>query len=184
MWPDAFAVEGMALSVGLSQMAHSFGQGYGHMGRIDPYALAAHAAQTTLQANDLPTYLQATMIAADYMHDKYQNLYYGKAHNLRLEMKRQIDALFDDVDLLITPTTPTVAHELLDEPASEEEMLQRMMASIGAVNNTCPLDLTGHPALSVPAGTGEHDLPVGLQIIGPRFGDELVYQAGFSFEGA
>jgi amidase len=184
LWPDAFAIEGMAISVGLTQMAHSYGQGYGHMGRIDPYALAANAAQTTLQANDLPTYLQASMIAADHMHDKYLNHYYGKAHNLRLELRRQIDSLFDDVDLLITPTTPTVAHELLDRPASDEEMLQRMMESIGAVSNTCALDLTGHPALSVPAGTGAHDLPVGLQIIGRRFADELVYRAGFAFEAA
>jgi amidase len=184
LWPDSFAIEGMALSVGLTQMAHSFGQGYGHLGRIDTSAMAAHAAQTTLQANDLPTYLQASMIAADYMHDKYQAQYYGKAHNLRLELRRQIDALFADVDLFITPTTPTVAHELLDRPADEAEMLQRMMESIGAVSNTCALDLTGHPALTVPAGTGEHDLPVGLQIIGPRFGDALVYQAGFAFEGA
>jgi amidase len=184
LWPDAFAIEGMALSVGLTQMAHSFGQGYGHMGRIDTNALAANAAQTTLQANDLPTYLQASMIAADYMHDKYQNLYYGKAHNLRLELRRQIDARFEEFDLLVTPTTPTVAHELVDEMQTEAEMLQRMMASIGAVSNTCPLDLTGHPGLTVPAGTGDHELPVGLQIIGPRFADALVYQAGFAFEGA
>jgi amidase len=59
-----------------------------------------------------------------------------------------------------------------------------MMASIGAVSNTCPLDLTGHPALTVPAGTGDHDLPVGLQIIGLRFADALVYQAAFAFEDA
>ena len=52
----------------------------------------------------------------------------------------------------------------------------------GAVINTCPLDLSGHPALTVPSGTAEDDLPVGLQIIGPRFGEELVYQAGFAFE--
>jgi amidase len=184
LWPDAFAIEGMALGVGLTMMAHSYGQGYGHMGRIDPYALAANAAQTTLQGDDLPTYLQASMIASDYLHDKYLNHYYGKAHNLRLELRRQVDALFDEVDLLITPTTPTVAHELLDRPAGEAEMLQRMGESINAVANTCALDLTGHPALSVPAGTGAHDLPVGLQIIGPRFADALVYQAGFAFEAA
>ncbi|HEY3673012.1 MAG TPA: amidase family protein [Acidimicrobiia bacterium] len=184
LWPDAFAIEGMALGVGLTMMAHSYGQGYGHMGRIDPYALSANAAQTTLQADDLPAYLQASMIAADYLHDKYLNHYYGKAHNLRLELRRQIDALFEDVDLIITPTTPTVAHELLDRPADDAEMLQRMMESIGAVSNTCALDLSGHPGLSVPAGTGAHDLPVGVQIIGPRFADALVYQAGFAFEAA
>jgi amidase len=55
---------------------------------------------------------------------------------------------------------------------------------MSGVLNTCPLDLTGHPALSVPSGIGDHDLPTALQIIGPRFGEESVYQAGFAFEEA
>jgi Asp-tRNA(Asn)/Glu-tRNA(Gln) amidotransferase A subunit family amidase len=50
--------------------------------------------------------------------------------------------------------------------------------------NTCPLDLTGHPALSVPAGRDEHGIPLGLQIIGPRFGEAQVYRAGFAHEAA
>jgi len=41
-----------------------------------------------------------------------------------------------------------------------------------------------YAALSVPAGSGAHDLPIGLQIIGPRFSEELVYQAGFAFEAS
>lgn len=55
---------------------------------------------------------------------------------------------------------------------------------IDAVLNTCPLDLTGNPALTVPAGTGAHGLPVGLQLIGRHFEEERIYQAAFAFEGA
>jgi amidase len=56
--------------------------------------------------------------------------------------------------------------------------------SRGAVTalNTCALDLSGHPALSMPCGTGADELPVGVQIIGPRFGEEAIYQLAFALE--
>jgi Asp-tRNA(Asn)/Glu-tRNA(Gln) amidotransferase A subunit family amidase len=44
--------------------------------------------------------------------------------------------------------------------------------------------MTGHPALSIPCGTGDNDLPVGLQIIGPHFAEMEVYRAAFAFEAA
>ncbi|MGH9122091.1 MAG: hypothetical protein ACRDYC_09135 [Acidimicrobiales bacterium] len=55
---------------------------------------------------------------------------------------------------------------------------------MSAVANTMQLDLFGHPALTVPSGSGDHDLPLGLQVIGPHFGEELCYQVGFAFEAA
>jgi aspartyl-tRNA(Asn)/glutamyl-tRNA(Gln) amidotransferase subunit A len=55
---------------------------------------------------------------------------------------------------------------------------------MGAASNTVQLDLSGNPALTVPCATGEHDLPLGLQIIGPHFAEALCYQVGFAFEAA
>jgi Asp-tRNA(Asn)/Glu-tRNA(Gln) amidotransferase A subunit family amidase len=55
---------------------------------------------------------------------------------------------------------------------------------MGATTNTMPLDLTGSPALTLPCGSGEHGLPIGLQIIGPHFGEEAIYRAAFAFEAA
>jgi amidase len=77
-----------------------------------------------------------------------------------------------------------VAFELLDRKAEPGEMAARMQEAMGAVSNTMQLDLTGHPALSVPCGTGENDLPVGLQIIAPHFEEGHCYQVGFAFEAA
>jgi amidase len=178
------AFGGPVLSQGLTMMTHSYGQGYGHMGRIDPHVLATMAAQSRLGADDLPLYLQANMIGAAWMRERYQLQYYAKAQNLRIELRKQVDAALGGVDVLLTPTTPTVALRLLDRKATESEFLERFGGSFSAVLNTSPLDLTGHPALSVPCGTGEHELPVGLQIIGPRFGEMEVYRAGFAFEAA
>ena len=61
--------------------------------------------------------------------------------------------------MLITPTTPTVANELFNERVTEEAMLSRFMETINAVLNTCPLDLTGHPASPCPPAPGPTTCP-------------------------
>ncbi len=129
-------------------------------------------------------FIKAILINAAYMRDEYLNQYYGKAQNLRLELRRQVDEQLSTRDLLITPTTTTVANELFNERVTEEAMLDRLMDTIKAVLNTCPLDLTGNPGLSVPAGTGANDLPVGPQLIGKRFDEMSLYKAAFAYEGA
>ncbi len=184
LWADAWSIEGTVLNVGLAQMHHSYGQGYGHMGRIDLATMAVTAAQERLGADDLPMFIKAILINAAYMRDEYLNQYYGKAQNLRLELRRQVDEQLSACDVLITPTTPTVANELFNGRVTEEAMLSRFMETISAVLNTCALDLTGHPGLTVPAGTGADDLPVGLQLIGRRFDEMSLYKAAFAFEGA
>jgi amidase len=163
-------------------MAASGGQGHGHLGRIDVDALAANVAQARLGAADLPQFLQVMLLNVEHLRDAYLGVHFGKAQNLRLELRRQLTEALTGVDLLITPTTPTVAGELADEAQSDDEMLARM--SIEAVFNTCALDLTGHPALTVPAGTGAHELPVGLQLIGAHFDESRLYRAAFAFEAA
>lgn len=184
LWADAWAIEGTVLGAGLAEMHRSYGQGYGHLGRIDLATMAVTAAQERLGADDIPTWVKAHLICADWMHDEYLNQYHGKAQNLRLELRRQVDTMLGTHDLLITPTTPTVAFELAEGRTSDEEMAARFERSITAVLNTCATDLTGHPSLTVPAGTGAHDLPVGLQFTGRRFDEMTVYRAGFAFESA
>jgi amidase len=151
---------------------------------VDPLITAAWAAQTQLQADDLPPILRSSLVTADYVLEHYQGVPFAKAQNLRLELRRQMMATFEDVDLLITPTTAREAFALLDHRAEPEEMAARRAAAMDATGNTMQLDLTGHPALTVPCGAGDHQLPLGLQIIGPHFGEELCYQAGFAFEAA
>jgi amidase len=122
------------------------------------------------------------MLTVGHLRSAYQGVHFGLAQNLRIELRRQVDALFEDVDLLVTPTTPAPPFELSEEKLGDAGVAQHQ--GMSGVLNTCPLDLTGHPALTVPSGIGEHDLPTALQIIGPRFGEEAVYQAGFAFEEA
>jgi len=180
LWTDA-RFFGM-LGLGLYAMAVSHGIGFGHMGRVDPVVTATRAAQNQLQADDLPPMLKAMLVTTDYVLDHYQGVPFAKAQNLRLELRRQVMAALGDVDVLITPTTARVAFELMDRRAKPGEMAERLTDAIGGVANTMQLDQTGHPALTVPCGTGDHDLPLGLQIIAPHFAEALCYQVGFAYE--
>jgi amidase len=184
LWVDSRVIATGTLGMGLYGMAITHGIGFGHMGRVDPVITAGWAAQTLAQADDLPPFLKSVLVATDYLLEHYQGVPIAKAHNLRLALRRQVMAALSDVDVLVTPTTAQVAFELLDRRAEPGEMADRMRSSIGAVTNTMQLDLTGHPALTVPCGTGEHDLPLGLQIVGPHFAEERCYQVGFALEAA
>lgn len=90
-------------------------------------------------------------------------LAYIKANLFRHDLRRHVDALFDHVDILVSPTVIWVAPGA-DVAVTEEEGAAEMRFM-------APWNLTGHPALSVPSGLAEDNLPAGLQLIGPRGGD-------------
>jgi len=182
LWLDAWPIENGVLTFGLAAMFASGGQGYGHLGRVDTELLAVTAAQNRLQSRDLPLMLKMMVITADYLRDAYLGVHFGKAQNLRLELRRQITQTLADVDVLVTPTTPTGPFRLLEEPTTDEALLAGMRLDV--TFNTSPLDLSGHPALTVPCGTCEEDMPVGMQIIGRHFDEMMVYRVGFAAEAA
>ena len=108
-------------------------------------------------------------LSAGY-HDKY----YSKAQDARAWIKQDFDEAFADVDVLASPTMPVPPFELgesLDDP------LQMYLADA----NTVPVNLANLPAISVPAGETD-GLPVGLQLIGPKFGEETIIRAASAVE--
>jgi amidase len=183
LWTDAGHIGLPVLGLGLYGMAKTQGVGFGHLGRVDPVVTAAWGAQTRLQGDDLPPLIKSTLLLTEHVLDQYQAVPFAKSQNLRIELRRQVMAALAEVDVLLTPTTVRVAFEFLGRRAQPGEMAARMRQAMTAAN-TMQLDLSGHPALTVPCGTGKHDLPVGLQIIGPHFAEERCYQVGFAFESA
>jgi amidase len=164
-------------------MLNSFGQRHGHLGRVDVNPLATVAAQCRLGARELPEDVRTMLLAVEHLREAYQAVHFGRAQNLRLELCRRVEQVLAEVDLLVTPTTPTVPFVLPDERQGGDALLEALPKTNIAVN-TSPLDLTGHPALTVPSGPGDDDLPTGLQIIARRFDEDTVYRAGFAFEAS
>lgn len=181
LWIHASTILFAALTFEQASMALSFGNGYRAPGRVDPAVLETITSQ---QADSVDR--QATRLTVEYLQTVHNGAHFGKAQNLRLELRRQIDSLLRDVDLLITPTTPEGPAELSADPAPGAEATQRAVSFDNHVFregvNTRPLNLTEHPALTVPSGPGDDGLPTGLQIIGRRFDERTVYRAGFAFE--
>jgi aspartyl-tRNA(Asn)/glutamyl-tRNA(Gln) amidotransferase subunit A len=107
---------------------------------------------------------------------------WGDYRRAREVLNRWCAELFEEYDLLLTPTVP------YDPPAaggpfpSEVEGREQTWGSVGGF--TMPFNLSWHPAASVRAGLSKAGLPVGLQIVGPRHRDDLVLQASYAFEQA
>ena len=106
----------------------------------------------------------------------YYEAYYGQAQKVRTLIARDFTAAFADVDVLVSPVTPTVAFPLgtrVDDP----------LAMYAADLCTLPASLAGLPAISVPCGLSE-GLPVGLQIMAPALADDRCYTVGAAVEAA
>ena len=95
---------------------------------------------------------------------------------MRALIRQDFDRAFERLDVLVSPTSPTVAFKIGDRV---DDPLAMKMADIC----TIPVNLAGIPALSVPCGLSE-GLPVGLQIMGKAFDEETVLRVGYAYEQA
>jgi aspartyl-tRNA(Asn)/glutamyl-tRNA(Gln) amidotransferase subunit A len=106
----------------------------------------------------------------------YYEAYYGQAQKVRTLITREFTAAFADVDVLVSPTTPTVAFPLgtrVDDP----------IAMYAADLCTLPASLAGVPAISVPSGLSD-GLPVGFQVMAPALADDRCYRVAAALEAA
>ena len=106
----------------------------------------------------------------------YYDAYYLKAQKVRTLIMQEFERAFQRYDALITPTSPTVPFEIgqkVDDP------LQMYLSDVC----TLPINIAGIPGLSVPAGFHE-GLPVGMQILGKPFSEEVLLRIGYAYERA
>ena len=107
---------------------------------------------------------------------------YMKAQLVRLRIRRQLEQLFQQVDVLVTPSTPLTAFQIGQTKVvlggKEDD------ARIASTRLLRGFNATGHPALSVPCGFDSHGLPVGLQIVGRLWGEATVLHVGYAYEQA
>jgi aspartyl-tRNA(Asn)/glutamyl-tRNA(Gln) amidotransferase subunit A len=106
----------------------------------------------------------------------YYDAFYGQAQKVRTVIGREHAALFERFDLLVSPTSPTVAFPL---GARTQDPLAMYVSDI----LTIPSNMAGLPGLSIPCGLSD-GLPVGLQLVGPQFSENTLFRAGHALEQA
>ena len=116
------------------------------------------------------------MIGTYALSSGYYEAYYGTAQKVRTRIVEDFRAAFERVELVITPTSPTVAFRLGERTADP-------LAMYLSDYYTVPASLAGLPAISIPVGLSE-GLPVGLQIVGPAFAESSILDAAHALEGA
>jgi aspartyl-tRNA(Asn)/glutamyl-tRNA(Gln) amidotransferase subunit A len=106
----------------------------------------------------------------------YYEAYYGQAQKVRTVISREFAAAFERFDVLVSPTSPTVAFKLGEK---SDNPLAMYLADV----LTIPPNMAGLPGLSIPCGLSE-GLPVGLQLIGAQFAENTLFRAGHALETA
>jgi len=158
----------IAMSEASSNLARFDGVRYGESGGYDGNWNETFAKT---RAENLGDEVKRRILLGTYaLSAGYHDKYYKQAQDARAWVRRDFEEAFDSVDVLASPTMPILPPRLgesLDDP------LQMYLADA----NTVPVNLANLPAISVPAG--ERDgLPVGLQLVGPRFAESTLVRAG------
>ena len=105
----------------------------------------------------------------------YYDAYYGRAQRVRRLIARDFAAAYERCDVMLTPASPTVAFELGDKASDP-------LAMYLCDTYTIPSNLSGDPAVSVPFGTGDGGLPVGVQVLAPALGDAVMLRVAAELE--
>jgi aspartyl-tRNA(Asn)/glutamyl-tRNA(Gln) amidotransferase subunit A len=125
-----------------------------------------------------PEVKRRIMIGTYALSAGYYDAYYNQAQKVRTLIARDLDEAYQNVDVLVSPATPTTAFPLgekVDDP------LAMYLFDLC----TLPLNLAGHCGMSVPSGLSPDDnLPVGLQIMAPALADDRLYRVGAAYEAA
>jgi len=116
------------------------------------------------------------MIGTYALSSGYYDAYYGTAQKVRTVIKREHEAVFEDFDLIVSPTSPTVAFELGAKAGNPLAMYLNDLLTI-------PSCMAGLPGMNIPCGLSE-GLPVGLQLIGPQFSENALFKVGHVLEQA
>ncbi|KHL08996.1 UNVERIFIED_CONTAM: glutamyl-tRNA amidotransferase [Mumia flava] len=148
--------------------------------RTAPSGVAAPSAEQVMTATREAGFgdeVKRRIIIGTYaLSSGYYDAYYGSAQKVRTLIARDFDAAFEQVDVLVSPTSPTTAFKLGDKLDDPMSMYLQDVATI-------PANLAGIPGLSLPVGVAEEDgLPVGLQVLAPAMADDRLYNVGAALE--
>ena len=134
--------------------------------------------QWRARVDELSKTTKLVMLAGEYILRQQPGVYYAKAQNLGNVLRAKYDEALADVDLIVMPTTGMRAQPLGSTDAEPLEYIGRAFEMLG---NTCPTDVSHHPAMNAPCGMVD-GLPVGMMLVGRRFDEATVLRAAAAFE--
>jgi len=123
-----------------------------------------------------PEVKRRVMLGTYALSSGYYDAYYGRAQRVRTKIADDFRAAFQDVDFVVTPTSPGVAFPL---GAKTDDPLAMYLNDYFTV----PMPLAGIPAISIPSGLSE-GMPVGFQLAGPAFSENRLFEAAYALERA
>jgi amidase len=168
------AIRGDAACITLLDMN---GAGIAHEGLYVTSLLEA-AMSWRERADEFADTLKIATIFSRYTLDRYGGRYYAKAQNVRRRLRAAYDAALSMHDLLLLPTVPMKATPIPPQGATPQEITRR---SWEPTRNTCPFNVTGHPAISIPCGSAD-GRPIGMMLVGRHYDESTIYRAAAAFE--
>lgn len=115
------------------------------------------------------------MLGTYALSSGYYDAYYNRAQKLKKKIKEQFKAAFLKYDIILSPVSPVLPFKRGEKNSNPLEMY---LADIYTIN----INLAGLPALSLPCGLSKEGLPIGLQLIGPHFGEDKIFKAAYALE--
>ena len=140
---------------------------------------ASNVIETTERTRQIgfgPEVKRRIMLGTYALSAGYYDAYYLKAQKVRTLIKQEFDQAFEKYDALVTPTSPIVPFKLGEKL---EDPMQMYLSDVC----TLPINIAGIPAISIPAGFADN-LPIGMQVIGKPFSEEILLRIAFAYEQA
>jgi amidase len=162
----------------VAQMIEGNGYGFNWEGRYDPELMAYYGRQRREVADDWSPTVKAVALSGRWSREREYSRHYGMARNLVPALRAAYDEALEAFDVLVMPTLPITATQLISRDDAPELTCAR---SLEMIVNTAPFDASGHPATSVPAGLAG-GLPAGLMIVGKHFDDATCLAVAHAFE--
>ena len=155
-----------------SNLARYDGVKYGHRAKgknlIEMY-------ENTMSEGFVDEVKRRILIGTYVLSSGYYDAYYLKAQKVRQLIKNDFDKSFNDVDAILTPSTPSAAFKIGDKSDDPVSMYLNDIFTV-------PVNLSGLPAISVPAGYDKNNLPLGLQLIGKPFDEQTILNLSLAIE--
>lgn len=122
-----------------------------------------------------PEVIRRILLGTYALSAGYYDAFYGQAQRVRTRLLAELEDAYRKVDVLVSPTSPTVAFELGEKTADPLAMYLSDVCTV-------PSNLSGHPAISVPVGVDERGLPIGFQVMAPALGEEMMFAVAAEVE--